>query len=63
MSKKEKPHETKTEYLFVDKNFIKMNNVKPKIDDTLKNSKCNFYSNSDETVNHIINEFSNLGQT
>ena len=41
---------------------IRTNHIKVKIDKTQQNSKCRLCSDRDETINHIISEYSKLAQ-
>ena len=43
-------------------NAIRTKCVKAKIDKTLQNSKCRLCSDSNETINHIINESKKLAK-
>ena len=39
---------------------IRTNHIKARIDTTQQNSKCRLYGDRDETINHIISEWSKL---
>ena len=41
---------------------IRTNHIKARIDKTQQNSKCRLCGDRDETINHIISEFSKLAQ-
>ena len=43
-------------------NAIRTNHIKARIDKTQQNSKCRLCGDRDETINHIISEFSKLAQ-
>ena len=46
----------------VQNNAIRTNHIEERIDKTQKNSRCRLCGNRDETINHIISEFSKLAQ-
>ena len=50
------------EPIIAQSNTLRINHIKSKIDKTQQNSKCKFYGDRDETINHIINECSKLAQ-
>ena len=41
---------------------IRTNHIKARIDKTQQNSKCRLCGDRDETINHIISEYSKLAQ-
>ena len=41
---------------------IRTNHIKARIDKTQQNSKCRLFGDRDESINHIISEFSKLAQ-
>ena len=43
-------------------NAIRTNHIKARIHKTQQNSKCRVYGDRDETVNHIVSEYSKLAQ-
>ena len=43
-------------------NAIRTNHIEARIDKTQQNSKCRLCGNRDETINHIISEYSKLAQ-
>ena len=43
-------------------NAIRTNHIKARIDKTQQNSKCRLCGDTDETINHIISESSELTQ-
>ena len=54
----------KTEYLLIaaQNNTIKWNHIKAKIDNTQHNSICRLCGDRDETITHILREYSELAQ-
>ena len=48
--------------LITEQNVMRTNYIKAKIDDMQNNSKGRLCEKSDETVNHLISEYSNLAQ-
>ena len=55
--------ETKSLIIPAQDNAIRKNYTKAKIDKTQLNSKCRIRGEKDETVNHIISEYSKLART
>ena len=53
-----------TEYLQIatQNNAIRINHINTRIDKTQQNDKCRFGGDRDETINHIISEYSKLSQ-
>ena len=53
-----------TEYFLIaaQNNAIRTNHIKARIDNTQQNSRCRLCGDRDETINHIISEFSKLDQ-
>ena len=43
-------------------NAVRTNNIKARIDKTQQNSKCRLCGDREETINHIISEYSKLAQ-
>ena len=54
--------ETESLLIAAQDNAIRTNQIKARIDKTQQNSKCRLCSDRDETINHIISEFSKLAQ-
>ena len=54
--------ETKSHLMSAQNSAIRTNHIKARIDKTQQNSKCRLCVDRDETINHIISEFSNLAQ-
>ena len=54
--------ETESLLIAAQNNTIRTNYIKARIDKTQKNSKCRLCGNRDETINHIISEWSKLAQ-
>ena len=54
--------ETESLLIAAQDNAIRTNHIKARIDKTQQNSKCTLYGDRDETINHIIMEFSKLAQ-
>ena len=54
--------ETESLLIAAQDNAIRTNRIKARIDKTRQNSKCRLCSDRDETINHIINECSQLAQ-
>ena len=48
--------------LIAQNNVIRTNHIEAKIDKTQQNSKCRLYGDRDETISHIICEWSKLAQ-
>ena len=54
--------ETESLLIAAQNNAIRTNQIKPRIDKTQRNSKCRLCGDRDETINHIISEYSKLAQ-
>ena len=54
--------ETESLIIAAQDNVMRTNYIKAKIDKTQQNSKCRMCGDRDETVNHIISEYSKLTQ-
>ena len=54
--------ETESLRMAAQKNAIRTNHIKARIDKTQQNSKCRLCADRDETINHIISECSKLAQ-
>ena len=54
--------ETESLLIAVQDNAIRTNHIKARIDRTQQNSKCRLCGDRDETINHIISEYSNFAQ-
>ena len=54
--------ETESLLIAAQNNAIRTNHVKARIDKTQQNSKCRLCGDKDETINHIISEYSKLVQ-
>ena len=54
--------ETESLLMAAQKNAIRSNHIKARIDKTQQNSKCRLCGDRDETINHIISEYSKLAQ-
>ena len=54
--------ETESLLIAAQKNAMRSNQIKARIDKTQQNSKCRLNSDRDETMNHIISECSKLAQ-
>ena len=54
--------ETESLLIAAQDSAIRTNHIKARIDKTQQNSKCRLCGNRDETINHIISEFSKLAQ-
>ena len=54
--------ETESLLIVAQNNVIETNQIKARIDKTQQNSKCSLCSDRDETINHIISEWSKLAQ-
>ena len=54
--------ETESLLMSVQNSAIRTNHIKPGIDKTQQNSKCRLCGDRDETINHIISEWSKLAQ-
>ena len=54
--------ETESLLIAAQDNAISTNHIKARIDKTQQNSKCRLCSDRDETINHIISEYSQLAQ-
>ena len=52
--------ETESLLIAVQDNAIRTNHIKARIDETQQNSKCRRCGDRDETINHIISEYSKL---
>ena len=52
--------ETESLLMAAQNSAIRTNNVKVRIDKKQQNSKCRLCDNRDETINHIISEYSKL---
>ena len=59
---KESLRETESLLIAAQKNAIRTNYIKAKIDKMQQNSKCRLCGDRDEMINHIISECSNLVQ-
>ena len=58
VKKRETLRETESILIAAKNNAIKTYHIKARIDKTLQNSKCRLCDDRDETMNHIISEFS-----
>ena len=54
--------ETASFLIAAQNNAVRTNHIKARIDKTQQNSKCRLCGDRDETINHIISEFSKLAQ-
>ena len=54
--------ETESLLISAQNNAIRTNHIKARIDKTQHNSKCRLCGDRDETINHIISEYSKLSQ-
>ena len=54
--------ETESLLMAAQNSAIRTNHIKARIDKTQQNSKCRLCSDREETINHIISEFSKLAQ-
>ena len=54
--------ETECLLIAAQNNAIRTNHIKAIIDKTQQNSKCRLCGDRDETINHIISEYSKLAQ-
>ena len=54
--------ETESLLIAAQNNVIRTNHIKTRIDKTQQNSKCRLCGDRDETINHIIREYSKLAQ-
>ena len=54
--------ETESLLMAAQNSAIRTNHIKTRIDKTQQNSKCRLCGDRDETINHIISEFSKLAQ-
>ena len=52
--------ETESLLMSAQNNVIRTNHIKVRIDKTQQNSKCRLFGDRDETINHIISEYSKL---
>ena len=43
-------------------NFLRINNIKAKIDKTQQNNNCRLCGDREEKINHLISEYSKLAQ-
>ena len=54
--------ETESLLIAAQDNAVRTNHIKARIDKTQQNSKCRLCGDRDETINHIISEYSKLAQ-
>ena len=54
--------ETESLLIAAKNNTVRINHIKARIDKTQQNSKCTLCGDRDETINHIISEYSKLAQ-
>ena len=54
--------ETESLQIAAQNNAIRTNHIKVRIDKTQQNNKCRLCGDRDETINHIISEFSKLAE-
>ena len=54
--------ETESLLIAAQNNAVRTNHIKARINRTQQNSKCRLYGDRDETINHIISEYSKLKQ-
>ena len=54
--------ETESPLIAAQDNAVRTNHIKARIDKTQQNSKCKLCGDRDETINHIISEYSKLAQ-
>ena len=60
LRKRNLKRETESLLIAVQDNAIRTNHIKARIDETQQNSKCRLCGDRDETINHIISEYSKL---
>ena len=54
--------ETESPLIAAQDNAVRTSHIKAGIDKTQQNSKCRLCGDRDETINHIISEYSKLAQ-
>ena len=62
LAKERKLSETESLLKAAQKNAVRTNHIKARIDKTQQNSKCRLYGDREETINHIICKCSKLAQ-
>ena len=62
LTKRNLKKETKSLLIVAQNNAMRTNHIKARIDKTKQNCKCRLCGDRDETINHIINECSELAQ-